>query len=158
VTWSPSGRPAAKHLSPDHPDSLRSTEGLAHCYWLLQRVDKSVPLYEDLLKRREATFGRQHRDTLKTVANLGVNYAAAGRLDEALALLEESYRASEKYPGLRRWVGVGLADGYVRTGRTAQVAGLAKELIDDDRRTVPPDSPQLGGKLAQRMPRHSREA
>jgi len=80
------------------------------------------------------------------VANLGVNYAYAGRLAKALPLLEEGYRASKKFPGLR-WVGVVLADGYARAGKTAEAAGLVKELIADARRTLPPDSPQLAGKL-----------
>ena len=35
-----------------------------------------------------------HPDTLQVVANLGVNYKDAGRVAEAIPLLEEAYRAA----------------------------------------------------------------
>ena len=35
------------------------------------------------------------------MGNLGVNYKDAGRLKEAIPLLEEAYRAARKYPELR---------------------------------------------------------
>jgi tetratricopeptide (TPR) repeat protein len=121
---------------------------LAACYWSLQQLDRSVPLFEEVLRRRQAALGRQHPETLRMVANLGVNYAGAGRLAEALPLLEEGYRASKKYPNLR-WVGTQLLEGYARAGKTGEAAALAKELLADARRTLPPGSPQLAAKLAQ---------
>ena len=54
-----------------------------------------MPLFEDLLKRKEAKFGRQHSETQRTVGNLGVNYKDSRRLDEAIPLLEEAHRAAK---------------------------------------------------------------
>src|SRR5262249_18311887 len=110
-------------------------------------LDKSVPLFEDALKRQELKLGRGHLETERTVANLGVNYTDAGRLAEALPLLEEGYRASKKYPALR-WIGDELLDGYAQAGKAAEAAALVAELLADARTTLPPDSQQLAGKLA----------
>ena len=57
-----------------------------------------MPLFEDVLKRQEAKLGRQHPDTQMTVANLGVNYKDAGRLKEAIPLLEEAHQAAKTIP------------------------------------------------------------
>ena len=37
---------------------------LAAGYWSMKRLDKSVPLFEEVLKRQEAKLGRDHPDTL----------------------------------------------------------------------------------------------
>ena len=101
-----------------------------------------------MLKRREAKLGRQHPDTQKTVANLGINYNDAGRLDEAIPLLEEAYQASGRIPKLRR-VGARLLDAYTMAGRSADAAKLVEQLLADARQTAQPNSPQLAGTLAQ---------
>src|SRR5262249_3029081 len=67
-------------LGPDHVETLRVLDNFAVCCWSLGQLDRSVPLFEDLLKRREAVVRRPDPETLMTVANLGVNYKAAGRL------------------------------------------------------------------------------
>ena len=135
-------------LGPDHPDTLNTLNNLAVAYWRRMQLDKSVPLFEDVLKRQEAKLGRQHPQTQMTVANLGVNYKDSGRLDEAIPLLEEAYHASGKFPDLR-WVGVSLLEAYAKAGRSAEAAKLVPELLADARKTLPKDSPQLAGTLAQ---------
>ena len=107
-----------------------------------------MPLFEDVLKRREAKIGRQHPDTLMTAANLGVNYKDAGRLDKAIPLLEEAHRASGRFPNLRRFGGQ-LVDAYAKAGRSSEAIKLAQQLLADTRKTAPKDSPQLAGALAQ---------
>ena len=81
------------------------------------------------------------------MSNLAVAYQDAGKLDLALPLLEEAYRAAKKYPELR-WAGAALLDAYVQAGKTEQAAALAKELLADARRQLPKESPQLAGQLA----------
>jgi tetratricopeptide (TPR) repeat protein len=142
-TW----RQRKVRLGPDHPDTLKSMNNLATGYWSAHRLDRSIPLFEEALRLREKKLGRDHPDTMMTVANLGVNYKDAGRLSEALPLLEETYRASRTIPTLR-WVGVQLLDGYAKAGRSAQAAAF-KDLLADARNSVPKDSPQLAGMLAQ---------
>jgi hypothetical protein len=135
-------------LGADHPDTLQSMSNLAACFWSLRQLDQSVPLFEQLLPLRVKKLGRDHPDTQRTVANLGVNYKDAGRLTEALPLLEEAYRASARYPTLR-WIANSLLDGYVMAGKQTEGARLVTELLASARRTLPQDSPQWAGALAQ---------
>jgi tetratricopeptide (TPR) repeat protein len=135
-------------LGPDHPAFLTTLNNLAAAYWFAKRPDRSVPLFEDALKRQEAKLGRQHPDTQLTVANLGVNHKDAGRLDKAIPLLEEAYRASAEIPDLR-WVGAPLLDAYAKAGRRDEATKLVQQLLADARKTLPKDSPELAGVLAQ---------
>jgi tetratricopeptide (TPR) repeat protein len=107
-----------------------------------------VPLFEDVLKRKEAKLGRQHPDTQLTVANLGVNYKDAGRLKEAIPLLEEAHESAKRLPA-HRWVGVQLMDAYLKTGENAKLADLLPEQLPEARKALPKNSPQLAGLLAQ---------
>lgn len=81
-------------------------------------------------------------------ASLGANYRDAGRLAEALPLLEEANRAVRKYPLLREFRGV-LLDAYFKAGRNNDAVALAKEMLTDDRATYPAGSSQLAGMLDQ---------
>ncbi len=114
----------------------------------MKQLDKSVPLFEDVLKRQEAKLGRQHPDTQMTVANLGVNYKDSGRLNAAIPLLEEVYRTSGQCPNLR-WVRAPLLGAYAKAGRSVEAAKLVSDILADARKTAPKDSPQLAGALAQ---------
>ncbi len=107
-----------------------------------------MPLYEELLKRRVAKHGRQHPDTQNTVGNLGVNYKGAGRLKEAIQLLEEAHQNAKTIPGLN-FVNPSLLDAYRKAGETAKLTELTGELLPEIRRELPKDSPQLAGMLAQ---------
>jgi pentatricopeptide repeat protein len=120
---------------------------LGACYWSLRRLDKSIPLLEELLPLQEKKLGRSHPDTLQTMANLGMNYKAAGRVAEAIPLLEEAYTASKKHAALRRY-GTPLLDAYVKAGKFAEAVKLIDELLADARQTLPNDSPQLARQLA----------
>jgi tetratricopeptide (TPR) repeat protein len=82
------------------------------------------------------------------VANLGVNYKDAGRLKEAIPLLEEAHRAARKHPMLG-WVGGQLLDAYAKAGENAKLANLLREQLAESRKALPKDSPQLAGLLAQ---------
>jgi eukaryotic-like serine/threonine-protein kinase len=135
-------------LSPDHPSTLNTLNNLGSAYWRTKQLDKSVPLFEDVLKRKVAKLGRQHPETQMTLANLGVNYKDSGRLKEAIPLLEEAYQAAKRFPTLR-FVGPQLLDTYTKAGETAKLADLLQEQLAEARKTLPKDSPQLAGLLAQ---------
>jgi tetratricopeptide (TPR) repeat protein len=137
-----------KQLGADHPDTLTTIHNLARAYWSLKRLDRSVPLSEEVLPRQEKKLGRDHPSTLLTVANLGVNYKDAGRLQAAIPLLEEAYRASRKHPTLR-WVGRQLLDAYRKAGENAKLANLLHAQLLVARKELPRDSPQLASLLAQ---------
>ena len=135
-------------LGPDHPDTLTALNNLAAAYWKTKQLEKSVPLFEDVLKRKQAKLGRRHPDTLLTVANLGVNYKDAGRLKEAIPLLEEAHQAAKTLPDA--WLGRHiLIDAYAKAGENAKLADLVQEQLREARKALPKDSPQLAGLLAQ---------
>jgi len=134
-------------LGADHPNTLRTTGNLARCYWQLRQFDKSVTMYEELLPRKEKKLGRSHPDTLLAVANLGVNYKDAGRLADAIPLLEEAYRACEKQHNIR-FVGGPLVDAYKLTGKTAEAARVIEEILAVSRKELPTESPELAQRLA----------
>ncbi len=136
------------NLGPEHPETIISMNNLAAVYWQTQQLDKSIPLFEQTLERRAAVFGRDHLDTQMVVANLGVNFKDAGRLKEAIPLLEEAHRAAKKYLALS-WVDEQLCDAYARAGENAKLASLLQEQLSDARKSLPTDSPQLAGMLAQ---------
>ena len=133
-------------MAPNIP-TRKSMNNLAAQYGSLKQLDKSIPLFEETLKLREAKLGRDHPDTLSTVGNLGVNYKDAGRLKEAIPLLEEAYRAAKMYPELQ-FVGPRLLDAYAKAGENAKLANLLQEQLADARKTLPKDSPQLAGTFA----------
>jgi tetratricopeptide (TPR) repeat protein len=124
--------------------TLNAQNSLAVAYGA---AGQSVPLFEETLKRKEAKLGRDHPETLVTVANLGGAYKDAGRLKEALPLLEEAYRAAKKYPHLRG-VSTPLLEAYTKAGDNAKLANLLLEQLPEARKALPKDSPQLADLLA----------
>jgi tetratricopeptide (TPR) repeat protein len=134
-------------LGPDHRATLAGMNNLARAYWGLKRLDRSISLFEEALKRQEKQLGRHHPDTLLVMANLGVDYRDAGRLVDAIALLEESYAAGKTHGSLR-WVGTELLDTYVRADKRAEASKLIRQRLADVRQQLPRDSPQLAGELA----------
>ena len=121
---------------------------LAVAFWRSKQLDKSLPLFEDVFKRREAVLGRRHPDTLLTAANLGVNYRDAGRLNEAIPLLEEAYKGSRRNPKLRVAI-PDLFDCYVRAEKTVEAINLAKGAVAEGRKIVEPESLELASELVQ---------
>ena len=93
---------------------------------------------EELLKLQEANMVGDRPETLGTMANLGVNYKDAGRLKEAIPLLEEAYQASGKVPTLR-WVGVKLAKAYMDAGRFPEAIALLERIRDAQTAELGPD-------------------
>ncbi len=136
-------------LGPQDPGTLNSVNELGVLYWQLRQYDKSIPVFEDLVKIREVKHGRDHLETLIAVANLGVNCRDAGRLKEAIALLEEAHRAAKKYRELR-WVTGELLATYAKAGEKAKIAELIQEEVTEARKTFLPNRPELlASRLAQ---------
>ncbi len=46
---------------------------LAVAYWKEKQLDRSVPLFEEVVRQRKAV-DPQHSDCLMACANLGINY------------------------------------------------------------------------------------
>ena len=133
---------------PDDPVTLISLNNLASYYWTAKQLDKSIPLFEEAVKRYEAKLGRNHKQTQRSLANLGVNYKDAGRHKEAILLLEEAHRAVIKYSDLG-WVREQLVDAYSKAGENVKLTDLLLEQLTEAHSTLPKESPQLAGQLAQ---------
>ena len=133
---------------PDDLTTLTTMHNLAAVYSQLERLDRSIPLFEEALKGRERQLTRKHPLTLATAAYLGKNYKDRNRFDDAIRLLSEAYAAGATDASLR-WVGLELLDAYVKAKRAADVVQLIDQLLPQARRQVPPESPQLAQKLTQ---------
>jgi serine/threonine protein kinase/tetratricopeptide (TPR) repeat protein len=79
----------AWHCGRDHPDTLRSANNLANCYYGLGRYTDALALFKETLALQKARLGPDHPDTLTSMTGLGNTYHALGRY-EALALREQT--------------------------------------------------------------------
>jgi tetratricopeptide (TPR) repeat protein len=108
-------------------------------------------MFEQVLRQRIARSGPDHPETLKAQANLGVNYRDAGRPEEAIRLMEDVLRRARgrvDAMAATAWVSRELASAYGDIGRWRKAEPLLRDLLDRERKTVPPDSPDLAGRLA----------
>jgi tRNA A-37 threonylcarbamoyl transferase component Bud32/predicted secreted protein len=80
----------ARHLGPDHPETLMSMNNLANSYEYLGLDAEALKLREETLALRKAKLGLDHPDTLWTMNNLANSYEHLGRYAEALKLREQS--------------------------------------------------------------------
>src|SRR5262249_10763791 len=88
------------------------------------QFDKSIPVFEEIVEVRRVKFGRDDPQTLNDMANLGVNYKDAGRLKEAIPLLEEVIQGTKKAPALG-WVPHQLFDALFRADAATAPKHLA---------------------------------
>jgi tetratricopeptide (TPR) repeat protein len=114
----------------------------------LKQFDKSATLFEEVLSRKAEKFGREHPETQLTVGNLGVTYKDAGRLAEAIPLLEEVYLSSAAHPNMR-WIRPHLLEAYVKAGKTAEAKKFLNEQEKEIRLRLPKESPRLATALVQ---------
>jgi tetratricopeptide (TPR) repeat protein len=134
--------------SPQLAGLLKGMSSIAVTCWEAKQLDRSIPLFEGILKVQEEKFGRDDSNTLRMVANLGINYKDAGRLKEAIPLLEQTHKAAKKDPALAL-TGPALLEAYAKAGEHAKLAILLEGQLAEARKTLPRDSPQLAGMLAQ---------
>jgi tetratricopeptide (TPR) repeat protein len=102
------------------------------------KLERSVPLFEEVLKRRQAKLGLDHPSTLITMAKLGVNYRDTGRLPEGIALLEHAWSMARKRPGPPanglEWIRNALAETYDQAGQFANSEPLYREALEAARK------------------------
>jgi tetratricopeptide (TPR) repeat protein len=130
----------------------RGTRAVQH--WRRGELDKSIPLFEAMLKDQVQTLGQEHPKTRVTAANLGVNYKDAGRLAEAITLLEAARNAARMQKELRFSL-PHLLEAYASAPEPAAnitPAGLdmlTDEIVEFARDEYRPESPQLASILTQ---------
>lgn len=145
---------AGRMTKPGDPASKDGRGIRAVQHWQRGELDKSIPLFEALLKDQMKTLGDNHPQTRVTAANLGVNYKDAGRFAEAIALLEAARTAAPSQKELR-FALPHLLEAYakspdsVATGTAGRFDSLADEVVGFIRDDCPPQSAQLTGLLSQ---------
>jgi tetratricopeptide (TPR) repeat protein len=146
--WCDALRERLTRAGADDPDLLNAWNGLGVVYWRMKQFDQSIPIFERIRAARRKALGERHPATLQAQINLGVNYRDAGRLKEAIPLLEQAEREGRGQPPLR-WVRGELLSAYVAARKTSEGMKLVKELLAEARKETAPGSTELAGALAQ---------
>ncbi len=126
---------------------------LATAYFTANRLNVSIPLFEQLVDVYSKIHGEHDFKTLFAGANLGVNYAQIGRNQEALTLIEKAYNA--KNGGLSFIFGPSLVGVYVDVGQIDEAEELAESHIKAIRHRLPPKSPVFAQQLLSISPPQS---
>ena len=106
-------------LGPDGPATIAAADTLGRVYHQTGRFEKAIPLFEDVLKARKA---KQDPATPNAMGMLGLAYRDAGRLKDAIAVLEE---------GAKDWsVRQHLLDVYPLAGEHAKVITVCREQLE----------------------------
>jgi tetratricopeptide (TPR) repeat protein len=85
-------------LAPDHPHTLATKFSLGVLYLGQHRYGESVPLFEELLRIRQKNPGDDPPPTVVVASYLAENYKQVGRVDDALALIDEWWpRGRDKF-------------------------------------------------------------
>jgi eukaryotic-like serine/threonine-protein kinase len=129
---------ALRTRSPHHVSTFVAMNNMAEAYSSAGRLDKSIPLLEELLRRASAKAGRKDRHALNAMIQLGANYLEVERVDEATKLLEEAFGAPRDHDQ-RRSSGSTLAHAYAKAGRRREARILADKMAYECRRDFDKD-------------------
>jgi serine/threonine protein kinase/tetratricopeptide (TPR) repeat protein len=123
----------AKHLGPDHPDTLASLVAVANNYSALGRHDDALKLRQEIVTLYTKQLGPDHPHTLWSTLNLAVSYAAVGRDADALKLNAETLARMKARLGPDDPVTLmamdNLATYYTAVGRPAEALKLHEEAL-----------------------------
>jgi hypothetical protein len=103
---------------------------------------------EESLKQRRAQLGDDHSEILGRLVTLGAIYCEAGRLADGIPLIEKvrKHGASDPDPD---WVRTNLLTAYIDAGKTKEATDLVMERVQEVRRELPADSPELAPALVE---------
>ena len=136
-------------LGPDHPDTLTTLNNLAAAYWSAKQLDKSVPLFEDVLKRQGGKLGRQHPDTQHDGGQPGGQLQGCRPAQGGDPAPRRSPPSGEKHPDASLGRPANCSTPTRRRARTPSSPTCSRSNCAEARKTLPKDSPQLAGLLAQ---------
>ena len=110
-------------------------------------MTEAISIFEQVREGQIKVLGLAHRETLLTLTNLSMTYMRAGRLEDAITLLELAYQASRKVPAAI-FVGDQLLLAYEKAGKSDEIAKLVPELLESARAVLPKNSLPLAVKLS----------
>lgn len=133
---------ARDSLGNHDPKTLDLMNDLAWRCYQQGLLDRSIPLYEELLEITRDALGADDPKTLITMANLGANLFDAERYEEAIPLLREAYERTDQQV-LQEELARTLRDAYIKSGKSQSAAEVISERLKELRATLPPDGLQL---------------
>jgi tetratricopeptide (TPR) repeat protein len=117
-----------------NPTTIQTAETLGRIYYYdMGQFEKAIPLYEDVLKYRKAKYGPANPQTLGAMGMLGGAYKDAGRLKEAMAVLEEGAAKAA-------WLMRDLLDVYALAGEHRKVIDMSLKQLAEVRKSKPKDT------------------
>jgi serine/threonine protein kinase len=135
-----------QHLRSDHPDTLRSNNGLATSYNFLGRYADALKLSEETLPRLKATLGPNHSDTLRSMRNLAWSYGGLGRFADAAKVDDEALPLHQAALGPDHndtlLLMTNMAVTLTNLGRHAEALKLRQETLARRKATFGPDHPE----------------
>ncbi|HMP04116.1 MAG TPA: tetratricopeptide repeat-containing protein kinase family protein, partial [Gemmatales bacterium] len=125
--------------------AARLARTIGRSFYLLGQYDVALPLHERSVALFVAHLGRDHPDTLASMVNLAMNYAALGRKAEELALYEETVKLRKaklgpEHPDTLLSMG-NLANTYYSLGRHAEALALQEETLKSQKAKLGADDP-----------------
>jgi tetratricopeptide (TPR) repeat protein len=138
-------------LGPDHPDTLKSMNNLANCYFNAGRNQEALKLHEETLKLRKDILGAHDPKTLESMNNLAISYAEVGRTRDAVELLEEALQLTKAKLGpdhpMTLTTMSNLANAYEAAGRTKDALELREKTVELQKASLGPDHPGTLGTM-----------
>ncbi len=135
----------AKHLGPDHPDTLEGRGNLASAILDGGRTREAIAMMRETLALLTARLGPDHIQTLRARNDLGVAYRINGQTDEAIALHRETLRLkSAKFgpDGVETLESRNnLAQAYLAADRTDEAIAMHEETLRLRTAKLGPDHP-----------------
>jgi tRNA A-37 threonylcarbamoyl transferase component Bud32 len=133
----------AFHDRPLVEASIRNT--LGGTYWYLREDKAAIKQFERGLELRRDQLGPDHPDTLECMNNLATAHQAAGQLDKALPLLEQTLAKFKEQLGPDHPHTLAnmnnLARAYQHAGQLAKALPLFEQVLAKRKEQLGPDHP-----------------
>lgn len=135
------------------PDEGAFHEFLAYISYEQGRYAETIPHCQEAVRLRKAKLGLDNRETLLSLANLGLAYRDAGRFKEAIPPLETALQRGRKrsgeLPASLAWVPDALAKTYERAGLFDKSETIYRDSLEQAQQQFGPYDPRTAVVLAQ---------
>ncbi len=148
---------SCQRSDPRDPWAIQVRGNLAIALYRLAKLDEAIALDEKTVELAKEVLGAGHVETLSAMARLGLSYLEVGSTEAGRTLLEYVVNAGENHPGAFIIAGR-LAISYAQDKDVPKSHAWSNRQIELARFSLPIDSPQLTGLLAERNARILRPA
>jgi tetratricopeptide (TPR) repeat protein len=132
---------------PEHPEVIRSLNGLARLCFERVQFEQSEALYEQALGFGKRLLGTESLDVAQALNGLGITYEMLGKYEQAEPLLEQAMHIRKQvcgpeHPALARSI-FNLAMLAAKQGKEEQAEELYRQALDIDEQILGPEHPDL---------------